>query len=133
MQMRLQLSERHPFIDGRRVTHHMQVAVGEVDDAMSRFICDVATANIPFFRNVPVERLRSRLHLVNSELRYELLQVSECFADTVPREDAVYGKQVCSPLMHLSPDRVGHAALPLACRFSKSSMVKRRPSSSNFG
>src|SRR5436190_6286610 len=77
VKVRLELIESEPAIDGLGITNKVKIVTREVDDAPAAFIFDVRVSRIPFFRNSPIERLRSGWHLVNRETRNELRQISE--------------------------------------------------------
>ena len=68
MQVFLQVSQWQANIDRRRVTHHMDVGVLEVQHPESIGPLEVGAADVPFIGDGPVQDGRSGRHLDDVEV-----------------------------------------------------------------
>ena len=96
----LELRERQAHTHGDAVTEHVEVAVGEVDDAPAAGVGDPRLADVPLPRDRPVEDLRARRYLGDLE-RNDPLKDLERPAGAVARDRAANRVQIPEQLVDL--------------------------------
>src|ERR1700691_4540588 len=97
--MFLELRKGNGSIHRSGIAEHVQVALLEINDFSPCGIEDKCVADIPFFRNGPIEDLCSRGNLKELE-RDVFLKNAEGFAHAIASDAATDGEQLNHQPMH---------------------------------
>src|SRR5688572_29149058 len=98
--MRLKLVEGQRDVGGGRIAEHMQVAIAEIDNALTIWAQKISVADIPFVGDFPVEAAGAARHLVQCESRRLPLQVAQRVAYALARQAATDREQIARPSIH---------------------------------
>lgn len=100
MQVGLQFLEGENLIDGRGVTDHVDVGIGEVDDPLTAGVFQVRRADVPLIGDNPVQDGRAAGHFVDAKPGKVLGEDREGSPYPVAGEAAMQREELSAQIVH---------------------------------
>ena len=87
------------LIDGCRVAHEMNVALGEVKDSLAGLVGHECLADVPLIGDSPVQHLLTCRNFVDTQVGYKPLQFPQGLSNSVSGDTAIDRKQFTSDVV----------------------------------